>query len=168
MRTRATTKLFRPSFRRDAGMLSRVADSLYWMSRYLERAEHTARLVDVELQLWLDQSPEAGAGRWRFLLEALRTPSSSRRRSDIKLVDALVFSRTNSSSIVSCIATARENLRHVREQCSSEMWEQLNRLYLEIMMADAAPKIAGCMKSHAFSAPFRKAPIFSRASPTAP
>ena len=63
------------AFRRDAGMLSRVADSLYWMSRYLERAEHTARLVDVELQLWLDQSPEAGAGRWRFLLEALRTPA---------------------------------------------------------------------------------------------
>ena len=44
----------------------------------------------------------------------------------------LVFSRTNSSSIVSCIATARENLRHVREQCSSEMWEQLNRLYLQV------------------------------------
>ena len=42
-------------------MLSRVADSLYWMSRYLERAEHTARLVDVELQLWLDQATEGGA-----------------------------------------------------------------------------------------------------------
>jgi len=48
---------------RDAGMLSRVADSLYWMSRYLERAEQTARLLDVEMQLWLDQSPEAGLGR---------------------------------------------------------------------------------------------------------
>ncbi len=59
------------TFQREAGMLSRVADSLYWMSRYLERAEHSARLVDVELQLWLDQSPEEGAGRWRFLLEAL-------------------------------------------------------------------------------------------------
>ncbi len=51
-------------------MLSRVADSLYWMSRYLERAEHTARLIDVDLQLRLDQSPEAGAGRWLRLLEA--------------------------------------------------------------------------------------------------
>jgi len=58
------------AFKRDAGMLSRVADSLYWMGRYLERAEHTARLVNVELQLWLDQSPEMGAGRWRFLLSA--------------------------------------------------------------------------------------------------
>ena len=55
-------------------MLSRVADSLYWMSRYLERAEHTARLIDVDLQLRLDQSPEAGAGRWLRLLEASQVP----------------------------------------------------------------------------------------------
>src|SRR5277367_5774905 len=62
---RPPRNFFVHSFQRGAGMLSRVADNLYWMSRYLERAEHTARLVDVELQLWLDQSPEAGAGRWR-------------------------------------------------------------------------------------------------------
>ena len=128
------------AFKRDAGMLSRVADSLYWMSRYLERAEHTARLVDVELQLWLDQSPEAGAGRWRFCSKrsALRRAANGPIDPTL-LVDQLVFSRRNSSSIVSCIATARENLRHVREQCSSEMWEQLNRLYLEIM--DARPDV---------------------------
>jgi uncharacterized alpha-E superfamily protein len=124
---------FARSFRRDAGMLSRVADSLYWMSRYLERAEHTARLVDVELQLWLDQAPEVGAGRWRFLLEALRTPRAEGVIDPTKLTNTLVFSRTNASSIVSCVSSARENLRHVREQCSSEMWEQLNRLYLEVM-----------------------------------
>ena len=129
-------------------MLSRVADSLYWMSRYLERAEHTARLVDVELQLWLDQSPEAGAGRWRFLLEALRTPATQGAVDPTRLLNTLVFSRTNSSSIVSCIATARENLRHVREQCSSEMWEQLNRLYLEVM--ETKPEEAWMLKSHGF------------------
>ena len=129
-------------------MLSRVADSMYWMSRYLERAEHTARLVDVELQLWLDQSPETGAGRWRFLLEALRTPAGQGPIDPTRLVDSLVFSRKNSSSIVSCIATARENLRHVREQCSSEMWEQLNRLYLEVM--DARPEEEWMLKSHGF------------------
>ena len=140
------------AFKRDAGMLSRVADSLYWMSRYLERAEHTARLVDVELQLWLDQSPEAGAGRWRFLLEALRTPAAKAPIDPTLLVDSLVFSRRNSSSIVSCIATARENLRHVREQCSSEMWEQLNRLYLEVMDArpEARPEESWMLKSHGF------------------
>ena len=136
------------TFQREAGMLSRVADSLYWMSRYLERAEHSARLVDVELQLWLDQSPEEGAGRWRFLLEALLAPGVQGALDPIKLVNTLVFSRTNASSIVSCIATARENLRHVREQCSSEMWEQLNRLYLEVM--DAQPEEAWMLKSHGF------------------
>jgi hypothetical protein len=55
--------------RRETTMLSRVADSLYWMSRYLERAEHTARLIDVDLQLRLDQSPDAGSGRWLGLLK---------------------------------------------------------------------------------------------------
>ena len=76
MSTRPPRNFFVESFSRDVGMLSRVADSLYWMGRYLERAEHTARLVNVELQLWLDQSPEMGAGRWRFLLEALNAPSA--------------------------------------------------------------------------------------------
>ena len=129
-------------------MLSRVADSLYWMSRYLERAEHTARLVDVELQLWLDQSPEAGAGRWRFLLEATRTLAAERAVDPTRLVNQLVFSRTNASSIVSCVATARENLRHVREQCSSEMWEQMNRLYLEVM--ETRPGEVWMLESHGF------------------
>src|ERR1700719_72939 len=63
------------SGQRQTTMLSRVADSLYWMSRYLERAEHTARLIDVDFQLRLDQSPEAGAGRWLRLLEALQAPA---------------------------------------------------------------------------------------------
>src|SRR5271156_3469091 len=129
-------------------MLSRVADNLYWMSRYLERAEHTARLVDVELQLWLDQSPEAGAGRWRFLLEALRTPAPGEHVDPASLVNTLVFSRANHSSIVSCISIARENLRHVREQCSSEMWEQLNRLYLDVM--ENQPADSWILKSHSF------------------
>jgi uncharacterized alpha-E superfamily protein len=63
-------------------MLSRVADSLYWMSRYLERAEHTARLIDVDFQLRLDQSPEAGSGRWwRRLLGALQRPLPKMARS---------------------------------------------------------------------------------------
>jgi uncharacterized alpha-E superfamily protein len=129
-------------------MLSRVADSLYWMSRYLERAEQTARLVDVELQLWLDQSPEVGAGRWKFLLESLRVPAATGALDPTRLLNTLVFSRSNASSIVSCIARAREDLRHVREQCSSEMWEQLNRLYLEVMKT--WPEDAWMLKSHAF------------------
>lgn len=114
-------------------MLSRVADSLYWMSRYLERAEHTARLIDVDLQLRLDQSPESGMGQWLRVAEALQISALLRANKDAAaLTRTLAFDRANPSSIVSCIASARENLRQVREQCSSEMWEQLNRLYLQI------------------------------------
>ena len=115
-------------------MLSRVADSLYWMSRYLERAEHTSRLIDVDFQLRLDQSPEAGAGRWLRLLDALQVPVPAGGKIDsATLAYTLTLDRSNPSSIVSCISAARENLRQVREQCSSEMWEQLNRLYLQVV-----------------------------------
>jgi len=134
------------TFQRDAGMLSRVASNLYWMSRYLERAEHTARLLDVELQLWLDQSPEVGAGRWRFLVDALQIRGIQGRLDPLELAEALVFSRENFSSIVSCVAAARENLRHVREQCSSEMWEQLNKLYLQVI--ERRPEKGWILKSH--------------------
>jgi uncharacterized alpha-E superfamily protein len=134
------------TFQREAGMLSRVASNLYWMSRYLERAEHTARLLDVELQLWLDQSPEVGAGRWRFLVDALQIRGIQGRLDPLELAEALVFSRENSSSIVSCVAAARENLRHVREQCSSEMWEQLNKLYLQVI--ERRPEKGWILKSH--------------------
>jgi uncharacterized alpha-E superfamily protein len=119
--------------RRETTMLSRVADSLYWMSRYLERAEHTARLIDVDFQLRLDQSPEAGSGRWLRLLEALQAPAPEDGKIDATtLTHILTIDKTNPSSIISCVAAARENLRQVREQCSSEMWEQLNRLYLQV------------------------------------
>jgi len=136
------------AFKREPGMLSRVADSLYWMGRYLERAEHTARVVNVELQLWLDQSPEVGAGRWRFLLQALRAPAVEGPVDPTQLLNALVFNRSNASSIVSCIASARENLRHVREQCSTRMWEQLNRLYLDVI--ERRPEEEWILKSHDF------------------
>ena len=148
MTMRPPRNYYSGSFQRKVGMLSRVADSLYWMSRYLERAEFTSRLLDVELQLWLDQSPEVGAGRWRFVLEALRAPGVQGAVDPSQLVNTLVFSRKNQSSIVSCIAAARENLRQVREQCSTRMWEQLNRLYLEVM--DWKPEEGWVLRSHAF------------------
>ena len=118
---------------RQTTMLSRVADSLYWMSRYLERAEHTARLIDVDFELRLDQSPEAGSARWRRLLGALNAPLPEDEKIDAAtLTHILTMDKDNSSSIISCIGAARENLRQVREQCSSAMWEQLNRLYLYV------------------------------------
>lgn len=124
---------------RPATMLSRVAESLYWMSRYLERAEHTARLIDVDFELRLDQSPEAGSARWRVLLEALQAPVPEDGKIDAAtLTDILTLDKSNSSSIISCVAEARENLRQVREQCSTAMWEQLNRLYLQVNSTTAS------------------------------
>jgi len=117
-------------------MLSRVADGLYWMSRYLERAEHTARLVGVGLNLTLDQTPESVEMRWKRLLTALHTTMPPEGAADAYAITrALTFDPANPNAIVSCIALARENARQVRQQISSEMWEQLNRLYLFVRSA---------------------------------
>lgn len=120
-------------------MLSRVADSLYWMSRYLERAENAARLIDVHLNLRLDQSPKVAGSRWERLAASLQTPLSSQDdpEDDFKMVAWLTFDLSNSNSIVSCIGAARENARQVREQISSEMWEQLNQLHLSVRPANS-------------------------------
>ena len=135
--------------RRETTMLSRVADSLYWMSRYLERAEHTARLIDVDLQLRLDHSPDAGSERWLGLLQALQVPAPEEGSLDAEtLTHLLTLDRTNPSSIISCVAAARENLRQVREQCSSDMWEQLNRLFLQVK--STASSEAGLLDSYQF------------------
>lgn len=130
-------------------MLSRVADSLYWMSGYLERAEHTARLIDVDLQLRLDQSPEGASERWLRLLDALQVaPPQDTKLDATTLTHLLTLERANPSSILSCISAARENLRQVREQCSSEMWEQLNRLYLQVN--NTTKTEAWLLQSHVF------------------
>ncbi len=114
-------------------MLSRVADSLYWTSRYLERAEHTSRLIYIGLNLMLDQSAAAVERRWGRLLDSLHAPPPLTGTSDAyRIAEAMTFDISNETSIVACIAAARENLRQVREQISSEMWEQLNRLFLQV------------------------------------
>lgn len=113
-------------------MLSRVADSLYWMSRYLERAEHTARLLDVNLYSVLDATPHTAGRRWRRLAASLGMDPSSEDAGDARaLAEYLTLDTGNSSSILSCITTARDNGRQAWEQISSEMWEQLNRLFLD-------------------------------------
>jgi uncharacterized alpha-E superfamily protein len=70
------------------------------------------------------------------------------RLDPLHLAETLVFSRENISSIVSCVSAARENLRHVREQCSSEMWEQLNKLYLQVI--ERRPEKGWILNSHEF------------------
>ncbi len=114
-------------------MLSRVADSLYWMSRYLERAEHTTRMLDVNLNLMLDESTTSSERRWQRLLQALGNPKDAEWTGDpYKLTRSLIFDTGNHASILSCIIAARENSRHVREQISTEQWHRLNSLYLQV------------------------------------
>ena len=116
-------------------MLSRVADSLYWMSRYLERAEHTARVIDVHLNLMLEVADDHEQQRLINLLNCLNVDSDLEESEDVLLF--LAFDTENSASIACAIAYARENARQVREQLSSEMWMQLNKLYLLVQKADA-------------------------------
>jgi uncharacterized alpha-E superfamily protein len=114
-------------------MLSRVADSLYWMSRYLERAEHTTRLLDTNLNLMLDESSTSSDRRWLRLLQALGKPTRLKWEGNpYELAHVLTFDSTNKFSVVSCIIAARENARHVREQISTEQWHRLNSLYLQV------------------------------------
>lgn len=120
-------------------MLSRLADTLYWMSRYLERAEHTARVVDVNLNLMLDQSPASAGPRWERALACLRAGAPEGGTSDPYAVcRSLTFDLDNPASISACIASARENARQVRELIGSEMWEGLNRLYFQVRRASLA------------------------------
>jgi uncharacterized alpha-E superfamily protein len=114
-------------------MLSRVADSLYWMSRYLERAEHTTRLLDVNLNLMLDESATSADHRWPRMLKALGNPKGVKWNGNpYALTQDLSFNTSNKASILSCIISARENSRHVREQISTEQWHRLNSLYLQV------------------------------------
>jgi uncharacterized alpha-E superfamily protein len=118
-------------------MLSRVADSLYWMSRYAERAENIARILDVNLQLMLDLpklAPEEQKALWEPVLRSTGDHEDFdkhyKETTNDNVIDFLTLNTKNSNSIVNCITTARENARHVREQISLEMWEEINRTYL--------------------------------------
>ncbi|HZD47719.1 MAG TPA: alpha-E domain-containing protein [Silvibacterium sp.] len=122
-------------------MLSRVADSLYWTSRYLERAEHTARLVDINMGLMLDKSEVSAERRWLRVLAALGHPRDIEWNDDVySLVYTLCFDTTHPASVTACVIGARENARQIREQISTEQWQRLNRLFHEISrLRPAAP-----------------------------
>ncbi len=118
-------------------MLSRVANSLYWMSRYIERAENTARLVDVNLQLLLDfrsLDDEALKAHWMPIVQSSGDEelfhSQYPKATGKTVTDFLVFSPNNYNSIYSSIGQARENARMVRDQIAVELWEEINRIYL--------------------------------------
>jgi uncharacterized alpha-E superfamily protein len=114
-------------------MLSRVADSLYWMSRYTERAEHTARVIAVKLESMIEQTPEDARASWSRVVEALQDMSWEDLPHDaVATTNRLAFDRANESSLISSLTFARDNARQVREALSNEVWGNLNRLYLHL------------------------------------
>ncbi len=123
-------------------MLSRVADSIHWMSRYVERAENVARFVDVTLNLVLD-APVGREEQWQPLVKttgddevfAKRFGAATREN----VIHFLTFDPNNGNSILSCLRAARENARSIREIISSEMWEQVNTFYLMVKDASLRP-----------------------------
>ena len=116
-------------------MLSRVADSLYWMSRYLERAERTARLIDVNLTLALEGASANQTQRWERVCDALPVRLAEVPIDPAQLAFTLALDPTVAESMLSSVSRARDNARQVREQISAEMWEQVNRLYWQVKQA---------------------------------
>jgi uncharacterized alpha-E superfamily protein len=112
-------------------MLARVADSLYWIGRYIERAEHVSRLSAVMLNATLDRT--VGAEQTGHIgLAALGEKDSGRANQTYEASHDLALDRGDSGSVVASLAAARENARQVRDQISTETWERLNLLYLRI------------------------------------
>ena len=124
---------FRPGPGKGTTMLSRVADSLYWMSRYLERAENTVRQLDVTITLMIDTGGASAESRWQRLMASLGKPAGMEWDGDLdSMARKLVFDSINPASVTSCLNGARENARQVREEISSEQWQRLNRLFHQI------------------------------------
>ena len=124
-------------------MLSRVADSLYWMSRYLERAENTARLLDVTMGLMLDPGGANAEERWKRMTAALGRPVGIEWNGSLEaMARKLVFDQVDPSSVTYCVSAARENARQVREEISTEQWQRLNRLFHHIHSPSAQAQYA--------------------------
>jgi uncharacterized alpha-E superfamily protein len=118
-------------------MLSRTADHLFWMARYMERAENTARMLDVNYQMsMLPQSAEQTEQGWRGVLGISELTESFRARyprfDGRHVMDFMVSDAGNASSILACVAAARENARAVRGALTTEVWETTNQTWLEL------------------------------------
>lgn len=119
-------------------MLSRVADAIYWASRYVERAENVARFIDVSLNLMLESS-EQGERDWASLVHTTGDYEIFEKKygaaTPANVTQFLTFDEEYSSSILSSVARARENARSVRDIISREMWQELNEFYLMVVQA---------------------------------
>ncbi len=118
-------------------MLSRTADCLYWMARYTERAENTARMLDVNHQTsLLPQPAEFLEQSWKKLLTISKLEDAFLSKYDVvnreNVLDFMIYETSNPSSIVSCLFAARENARVIRGKITSEVWETQNTTWLEL------------------------------------
>jgi uncharacterized alpha-E superfamily protein len=130
-------------------MLSRDADAIYWMSRYVERAEHVARILWVNSNLLIDVgelAPDLQLRQWQSVVAIMRAgvlpePPADEAGAEAvvaqRVAQHMVFNADNPNSLFSCISRARENARAVRETISAEMWENLNTLYWTLHDAPA-------------------------------
>jgi uncharacterized alpha-E superfamily protein len=124
-------------------LLSRVAESVYWMSRYIERVENTVRLMNVNWHLMLDL-PHVQSNEWESLLyvsgdydlfESAYDEVTSRN-----VMQFMTFDSLNPNSMLSCLTAARENAQSIRDVVTPEMWEQLNTLYLMVKAYDSGAR----------------------------
>ena len=117
-------------------MLSRTADSLYWLSRYIERAENTARIIDAAARLAALPQGYGSTNEWESALLATGSLTAFTERhgeaTEEKVIEYLAFSASNPSSIRNCLEIARQNARAVRTALTAEMWETINSAWLEL------------------------------------
>jgi uncharacterized alpha-E superfamily protein len=117
-------------------MLPRIADSLFWIGRYMERADNTARILDVNYHMLLEQPPDTYKLRWDPLIavtgERERFYKSHEEASAQTAFEFLGYAEDNPNSIGQCIVNARENARTIRDRISRELWEDINSLYYKI------------------------------------
>ncbi len=126
-------------------MLSRVADSLFWMSRYVERAENVARFIDVNFHMILDGSTGRGE-EWNPVVYTTGDNEDFEKRYQAptreKVVHFLTFDLENPNSILSCVCAARESARTIRDVITSDMWESMNSFYLMLNDPNAVHRVA--------------------------
>lgn len=124
-------------------LLSRVADAVYWTARYIERAENIARFIGVNLNLQIDL-PLEPAYQWQPIIDTSGDREAFAARMGVatqaRVIEFLAYDTENPNSIASCLRAARENARSVRETISSEMWTQLNAMYLQIQSQRSMPE----------------------------
>ncbi len=142
-------------------ILSRVADSIYWLNRYVERVENYARLIETYQQISLENT-EVADPLWLALVESTAdTAGFNESYEEIgqqNVIEYLTFNRKNPNSIVSCLYLAKENARSIREKISKDMWESINELYNEVANAaeGKATALSGTSGLNAFFRDIRR------------